>query len=576
MSVKKLFPYFKLLKPVKWHFIGALLCGLIYGISSGFGLPFMSHKVFPLIFGDNPPTDKMLFFAVAYLPAVFLIRNTSGFFNAYLIGYCGVSVLEAIRLKVFTKLQSLSLDFFEIHKPGDLLSRTMSDTNQVQTAVVGVSNDLIKQPVTFLGALGSLIYLSIQNSQLIFIFFSIMIVPIVVFPIRFIGRKLYMKALAMQEEMGSVTDLVSENLIAVREVRAFSLEKLQIQSFLNTIRALFKMQLKVIKYAKALSPSIEFVSSIGVAIAITYAAKMRIPLEEVIALIFALYLSYDPIKSFGVINNEFKKGLASLNRIEEIINAPDTVTDRPGAQKIEGVTGQIAFEEVHFSYGEEPVLQGVSCQLDPGKVHALVGPSGAGKTTFANLILRLYDVEKGSITLDGIDLRDIKLDSLRRNIALVPQDPVLFNDTVYNNILLSRPDAEKEEVHEAARKAYAHLFIESFEQGYETIVGSRGTRLSGGQKQRVALARAFLKNAPILILDEATSSLDSESENKIQDALELLVQGKTVIIIAHRFSTIQMADRILVFDRGRLIASGSHDMLLKTNDLYANLYSRQY
>lgn len=576
MSVKKLFPYFKLLKPVKWHFIGALLCGLIYGISSGFGLPFMSHKVFPLIFGDNPPTDKMLFIAVAYLPTVFLIRNISGFFNAYLIGYCGVSVLEAIRLKVFTKLQSLSLDFFDIHKPGDLLSRTMSDTNQVQTAVVAVSNDLIKQPVTFLGALGSLIYLSIQNSQLIFIFFSIMIVPIVVFPIRFIGRKLYMKALAMQEEMGSVTDLVSENLSAVREVRAFSLEKVQIQSFLNTIRALFKMQLKVIKYAKSLSPSIEFVSSLGVAIAIIYAAKMRIPLEEVIALIFALYLSYDPIKNFGVINSEIKKGLASLIRIEEIINTPDTVTDRPGAQMIEVVTGQIAFEEVHFNYGQEPVLQAVSCQLEPGKVHALVGPSGAGKSTFANLVLRLYDVKKGSITLDGKDLRDIKLDSLRSNIALVPQDPVLFNDTVFNNILLSRPDAEIEEVYEAARKAYAHLFIESFEKGYATIVGSRGTRLSGGQKQRVALARAFLKNAPILILDEATSSLDSESESKIQEALELLVQGKTVIIIAHRFSTIQMADRILVFDRGRLIASGSHDILLKTNDLYANLYSRQY
>ena len=572
--MKKLLPYFSLLKPVKWHFIGALICGLIYGISSGFGLPFMSHKVFPLIFGDNPPSDKMLFFAVAYLPAVFLIRNTSGFFNAYLIGYCGVSVLEAIRLKVFTKLQSLSLDFFENHKPGDLLSRTMIDTNQVQTAVVGVSNDLIKQPVTFLGAMGALFYLSIQNSQLIFIFFSLMIVPIVVFPIRFIGRKLYMKALAMQEEMGSVTDLVSENLSAVREVRAFSLENRQIESFLKTIRSLFKMQLKVIKYAKSLSPSIEFVSSLGVAIAIIYAAKMRISLEEVIALIFALYLSYDPIKNIGVINNELKKGLASLRRIEDIINTPDTVIDRPGAQMIEAITGQISFEGVNFSYSEELVLRDISCQLEPGKVHALVGPSGAGKTTFANLVLRLYDIEKGSITLDGKDLRDIKIAGLRRNIALVPQDPVLFNDTVYNNILLSRPDAEKEEVHEAARKAYAHLFIDSFERGYDTIVGSRGTRLSGGQKQRVALARAFLKDAPILILDEATSSLDMESENKIQQALEQLVRGKTVIIIAHRFSTIQMADRILVFDQGQLIATGSHDILIKTNDLYANLYAR--
>ena len=576
MAFKKLFPYFKLLKLVKWQFIGALLCGLIFGVSSGFGLPFMTHKVFPLIFGDNLPSDKMLFLAVAYLPAVFFIRNVSGFFNAYLIGYCSVTVLEAIRMKVFTKLQSLSLEFFENHKSGDLLSRTMSDTNQIQSAVVGVSNDLIKQPVTFLGALGSLIYLSFQNSQILFIFFSLMIIPISIFPIRFIGRKLYMKALSMQKEMGSITDLVSENLNAVREVRVFSLETVQIKSFLKTIRGLFKIQLKVIKYAKSLSPSIEFVSSIGVAIAIVYAAKIRIPLEEVIPLIFALYLSYDPIKNFGVINNEFKKGLASLTRIEEIINTPDTITDQPLAQNFEVVTGHIAFKKVDFSYKEGGVLQNVSCQLNPGKVHALVGPSGAGKSTFANLILRLYDVKKGSITLDGKDIREIKLDSLRRNIALVPQDPVLFNDTIFNNILLSYPNAKKKAVYEAARKAYAHPFIESFEQGYETIVGNRGTRLSGGQKQRIALARAFLKNAPILILDEATSSLDSESENKIQEALEILVQGKTVIIIAHRFSTIQMADRILVFDQGRLIGNDSHNILLETNDLYAKLYSRRY
>ena len=576
MSVKKLFPYLLLLKPVKWHFIGALLCGLIYGVSSGFGLPVMIHQVFPLVFGSSPPADMTLLLAVAYLPAIFFIRNLSGFFNAYLTGYCGVKVLEDIRLNVFTKLQSLSLDFFEKHKPGDLLSRMMNDTNQLQTAVVSVSNDLVKQPVTFIGALGALIYLSLQNNQLIFIFFSLMIIPVVIFPIRFIGRKLYLKAVAMQEEMGSVTEYVSENLSAVREVRAYSLEKRQTKSFLNTIRALFKMQLKVIKYAKSLSPTIEFVGSLGVAIAIIYAAKARVSLEEVIALISALYMSYDPIKNFGVINNEFKKGIASLIRIEEILNTPETIKDRPNARVIEDVSGHIAFEEVYFSYGEGMVLQDINCELEPGMVHALVGPSGAGKTSFAHLVLRLYAVEKGVITLDGFDIRDITINNLRQNIALVPQDPVLFNDTIYNNILLSLPNAKKEEVEEAARKAFAHLFIEEFEHGYATIVGSRGTRLSGGQRQRIALARAFLKNAPILILDEATSSLDAESENIIQQALEQLVQGKTVIVIAHRFSTIQMADRILVFDRGRLIATGSHDILMKTNDLYATLYSRQY
>jgi subfamily B ATP-binding cassette protein MsbA len=295
-----------------------------------------------------------------------------------------------------------------------------------------------------------------------------------------------------------------------------------------------------------------------------------------LSLLTAIFASYEPIKKLGAVNNELKRGTASLNRLEEVLNEPVTIADPEKPVQVGRLVGDIRFNGVTFSYKPgHPVLRNISVRIAPGTVCALVGPSGAGKTTFANMVPRFYDVDEGSLTIDGIDVRSMRFGDLRRNIALVSQDPVLFNDTIYNNLLLGRMDASREDVIAAARAAYAHDFITAFPQGYDTLAGERGSRLSGGQKQRLAVARAFLRNAPILILDEATSALDSESEAAIQAALKKLVVGKTVIIIAHRFSTIRDASLILVFDGGSIVAAGDHGQLYKSSPLYRSLYDRQ-
>jgi subfamily B ATP-binding cassette protein MsbA len=295
-----------------------------------------------------------------------------------------------------------------------------------------------------------------------------------------------------------------------------------------------------------------------------------------ITLITALYASYEPIKKLGSLNNEMKRGLGSLDRLEAVLQAPVAIIDGPAARALPVARGELTFDRVSFAYtDDESVLKNVSLHLPAGTVCALVGPSGAGKSTFANLVPRFFDPVAGRVLLDGHDLRAIRLADLRRNIAVVSQDPVLFNDTIFNNLLIARPEATLADVETAARAAFAHDFIRSFPDGYATIVGERGARLSGGQKQRLALARAFLRNAPILILDEATSALDSESEAAIQLALKKLVVGKTVLIIAHRFSTIRDATKILVFDQGEIVAAGTHAELHANQPLYRSLYDRQ-
>jgi subfamily B ATP-binding cassette protein MsbA len=295
-----------------------------------------------------------------------------------------------------------------------------------------------------------------------------------------------------------------------------------------------------------------------------------------IALATALYMAYEPIKKIGLVNNELRKGQSSLERLEDVLHAPVEITDPAAPATIGRLQGEIAFAAVNFDYGTDtPALRGVSVVIPAGTVCALVGPSGAGKTTFANLVPRFYDATSGTVSVDRLAVRDLRLADLRRNIALVSQDPVLFNDTIRHNILVGRPEATPAEVEAAARDAQAHEFIRALPRGYDTMAGERGSSLSGGQRQRIALARAFLRNAPILILDEANSALDSETEAAVQEALRKLVVGKTVLIIAHRFSTIRDASMILVFDQGRIVAQGNHDTLYAGNRLYRSLYDTQ-
>ena len=406
---------------------------------------------------------------------------------------------------------------------------------------------------------------------------SLAIVPLCVFPVRYVGKKLVKRAYQMQTQMGIGDEQPEREPRARRRRCARSASRSARRRLLEGDPALIPVQLKVAKYAQALTPAIEIISAFAIAVVFVYAYHGHVTLEAFLPIMTALYISYDPIKKLGAINNELKRGEAALNRLEVVFNEPVTITDPPNPANVGRARGDIRLSRASASptSPRSPCSRASRSTSPRGRSARSSGPSGAGKTTFANLVPRFFDVAEGAVTIDGIDIRAMRLGDLRRNIAIVSQDPVLFNDTIYNNLLLGRLDATHEEVRGAARDAHADEFICAFPQGYDTIVGERGARLSGGQKQRLAVARAFLRNAPILILDEATSALDSQSEQMIQDALRKLVVGKTVLIIAHRFSTIRDASMILVFDQGLVVARGGHAELYADNDLYRSLYDRQ-
>ncbi|WP_404421562.1 ABC transporter ATP-binding protein [Nibricoccus sp. IMCC34717] len=571
-------PYLHYLRPHRSLITWSIVCGLIAGVAYGAGLPVMIKKVFPVVFaqtGRTLTTWEVIGVAL-WMPAVFVFRGVAGYINAYLVQAIGTRVLEAIRIDYFRKLQRLPLGFFHRHNSGDLMSRGLSDANVLQNTLTVAANEIIKSPATLVAALTWVAFLAYREHGAALVLATLGIVPLSVFPIRFVGRKLRKRSVHIQAELGAVSARFGENLSAAREIRAMGLEQRETDRFAAVSRALVAAQMSFAKYDKALAPLIEIVSAVGVAVTFVYAYRVQISQEIFLSLVTALFTCYEPIKKLGSLNSEFKKGLGALDRLEEVFNAPLEIEDAVSPVTVGRLRGEVSFSGVSFAYkAGEPVLRDVSVTLPPGTVAALVGPSGAGKTTFANLVPRFYDPTTGNVAIDGIDLRQMRVADLRRNIALVSQEAVLFNDTLLANIRLGRPDATDAEVEQAARDAFAHDFILAQPHGYQTVVGERGGKLSGGQRQRIALARAFLRNAPLLILDEATSALDSDSEAAIQAALKKLVVGKTVLIIAHRFSTIRDVDRILVFEEGRLRGHGSHAELYGQDGLYRSLYDRQ-
>ena len=576
--IRRFRPYFSYLRPHRGLLSVGIVCGIIAGVASGAGLPLMIDQVFPVIFGDDrlTLTNWELAAVVLWIPEIFLVRGVATYLNTYFIQLAGTRILEAIRLDFFRKLQVLPLSFFQKNSSGDLLSRGLSDANQLQFTLITVANEIVRSPASLIGSISYIAWKAYHVQGVTFVLVILAVVPLSVLPIRYVGKKLIKRAGQIQAELGGVTNIFSENLSATKEVRAFSLEEREVARFKGASQTLIRAQMKFMKYEKALTPLIEIISAVGIAFTLLYAYKVNLDQKTFIVLITALYASYEPIKKLGSLNNELKRGLGALDRLEEILQAPVAIVDGPGARPLVRAHGALSFENVSFSYQTgELVLNEVSVLIPAGTVCALVGPSGAGKSTFANLVPRFFDPVSGRVTLDGHDLRALRLADLRRNIAVVSQDPVLFTDTIYHNLLIARPEATRADIESAARAAYAHEFILSFPDGYETFVGERGARLSGGQKQRLALARAFLRNAPILILDEATSALDSDSEAAIQLALKQLVVGKTVLIIAHRFSTIRDATKIIVFDAGEIVAAGDHAELYAANPLYRSLYDRQ-
>ena len=571
-------PYFRYLRSNRATLTAAVFYGLLFGATNGLGLPLLIKYVFPVIFdrsGGRHMAMSDVVLIAATVPMLFLLRAVSSFLNSYYVQLTGVRILEGVRLDYFRKLQMLPLSFLQRESSGDLLSRGIADSAQLQSTLTLIANDGVKQPMALLGALGFLLWQAFTTDGALTVLVCLAIVPLTVLPVHYVGKKVVKRAQQVQDQLGDVSSHLNENLSAAREVRAFGLEQRETERFGRATSQLIIAQMKIVKYAQALTPAIELLSAVGIAATLIFAYHAGVKLETFLAIITALYLCYEPIKKLGYLNSEINRGAASLSRLEYILDEPVTITDPASPATVKRLRGDIAFHDVTFAYGETPALRHVTAAIPAGTVCALVGPSGAGKSTFANLVPRFYEVAAGGVTIDGIDVRAMRLADLRRNIALVSQEPVLFNDTIFNNLLLGDTTASREAVLTAARNAHAHEFIVNLPQGYDTVVGERGALLSGGQKQRIAIARAFLRSAPILILDEATSALDSESEAAVQDALRLLVTGRTVLIIAHRFSTIRDASMILVFDQGRIVASGDHASLHAGNALYKSLYDRQ-
>jgi len=574
-------PYLHYLRPARTRLAFALVALCLYSAANGFGLPYLLPTVFGPIFDNEDRSMALAEVArlALLVPALFLVRGAAGYLSAYLFQSIGTRILEAIRVDYFRKLQHLPLATLQRYPKGDLTSRAISDAQQVQATITAIASEGIKHPLSLIGALSYVIWAAMTTEGLPLALVCMAIVPLSVFPVRYVGLKVLRRAKQAQAQIGSISSLLTENLGAAREVRAFSLETHATRRFAQASRLLLTAQMKIVKYSLALTPTIEALSALGIAVTLVFAYRTGITFSSLMGVLTALYLCYEPVKKLGALNADLSRGAAALDRLEPILSEPLTLCDPADPRALPTPPrGEITFDRVSFAYSPEvgqPTLDQVSINIPAGTTCALVGPSGGGKTTFVNLILRLHDIASGTISIDGVDIRQVRLAELRRHIAIVSQEPVLFNDTIYNNLILGRPDATREEVLAAARAAHADDFIKMLPQGYDTPVGEHGALVSGGQKQRIAIARAFLRNAPILILDEATSALDAQSEQAIQDALQHLVVGKTVLIIAHRFSTIRDASMILVLDQGRLIASGPHAELYATTPLYRSLYDQQ-
>jgi ATP-binding cassette, subfamily B, bacterial MsbA len=569
-------PYAKLLLAYKGPFTAGVILGIIYALSSGFGLPFLMEKILPMIFGEDAKSMSFyeLLLAAAWLPGIMGIRGLSGFFNKYLINYCGLKVLEGIRMMVFSKLQTLSLRYFQQKKSGDLLSRLILDANEVKDTIVDAMNDVIIKPIQFIGAVIFLIYLSFKEAEFSFIFFCLLVCALCMLPVRFISRKLLNRAKNLQKLSGEITASITESLQSPKEIKCYNLEDKTVDRFRRDTQKIFHNQLKVIKYSNILNPMNEFIGACGVGLAIAYLGWNQIEFSKVVPLLMALHMSYEPIKKMGGILAKIQKGLASLERLEEITFENNEIEDPVSPMPFKGNQG-IEFKKLSFAYEKELVLNNINLTVKKDDVIALVGPSGSGKSTFVQLIPRLYDPTEGEVLISGNSLKLYKKSNLRSFISIVSQDTVLFNDNILENIRIGKEGASDEEIVKAAKLAYAHDFVEKLPDGYSTQVGEKGAKLSGGQKQRISIARAILKDAPILILDEATSALDTESETKIQLALKEVVKNRTVFMIAHRFSTISVANRICVFDQGEIIAEGDYETLYRECSLFKKLCDSQ-
>lgn len=576
--MKKLLRFKVYVKPCLPQLVAAVIFGALFGACSGFGMPVIFDKVLRKIFMEKTVEEQSLWyiFGIAMLlPTIFALRAIFGYLSGYLMTYSSLEILRTLKGDIFRRIQSYPIAFFDKFTTGDLLTRLTSDTVSVQNVLLSFSSEIFRQPLQVVGALGYLLYLCCTKGQVVFLLVFLVAVPFCILPVQMIRKNMKLYAGKAQVKLSDMAQLFGENLDAAHEVRVFALQQPQIKKFDNMNGEVKLYSLKMAKFELMQQPFMEFLAATMVSITFVYAYFGDIDFPTFSAIGIALYFTIDPIKRIARMFTDFVKIMPLVERLSAVLDYRTTVPEPANPVKIGRVRGELRFENVEFAYNNKTVLKGVNIVIPAGTSCALVGESGAGKSTFARLAMRLYDPVSGSVKIDGVDLRDIASADFVENLGSVPQYPVLFNDTVYNNILAARPDATRDEVIAAAKTAYAHEFIESLDDGYETVVGERGDRLSGGQKQRIALARVFLKNPPFIVLDEATSALDVNSEAFIQKAVDSLMRDRTMLIIAHRFSTIRNVRMIIVFKDGAIVDYGTHSELIDRCPEYRRLYEKQ-
>ena len=527
----------------------------------------------------TPPWIHNVWTMIAFwILGIFVVKGLSDFCGNYLVNYVGFSAITDLRQRVFDKVLRQGAQFFEVHSTGRLMSSIMNDIEKIQVATSHMLADWLRQSFSVIGLLCVLLSMDWRLAII-----SLTVLPFVLLPTVRIGRRIRHTTRRAQDETAELNQILQETLSGHQVVKSFGTEGYESRRFRVAARHLRASNLRYVAQQALASPLIEFFGALTIVALLTYGRGQikagTMSEGAFISFVFALLMLYEPVKRLTGIHNIFQQAVGASQKVFEYLDRGEEIRNKPGARRLSGFQESIAYDNVTFRYPSSPngfLLRSISLEVKAGQVVALVGPSGAGKTTLVNLLPRFYDVSSGAVRVDGSDVRDLELASLREKIGIVAQDTFLFNDTVGNNIRYGKPRADWETIQGAARNAMAEEFILQLPQGYDTAIGERGVKLSGGQRQRIAIARALLKNAPILILDEATSHLDTESEMLVQRALANLIAERTVIVIAHRLSTVRRADKIVVLDQGRIAEIGRHEELVNRGGVYQRLHELQF
>jgi subfamily B ATP-binding cassette protein MsbA len=576
VSVKESFEIYKRLLTYVKPYWTRMACAVIAAIllaGANTSIAWIIKKVMDDVF------DKKDLRMLTIIPiAIILLYFFKGLFEygqAYLMGSVAIKVVTDIRDKIFHHLQTLSLAFFTKYPTGVLMSRIGNDTSLLQVTVSESITSLLQSSLTIVGLTGYTLWV---NWKLAIISFLIIFWAII--PIRIFGKKSRKFSTKSQQKVGDINKFLHEILTGIRIVKAFGMEQYENQRFSSENNRFLRIRLKRIRIRALASPTMEMLGGIATAAILYYGGykviQGSLTSGDFFSFAAAFAMMYGPVRSLNKLNQNIQEGLAAAVRTFELLDLQSDIVDLKGAPELPTIREQIEFKDVSFTYDTEPVLDHINLKVPVGEIIAIVGTSGAGKSTIANLIPRFYDVSSGSISIDGTDIRDVTIKSLRNQISMVTQEIILFNDSIKNNIAYGSHEKSDQNIRAAAKAAFAHDFIIENSDGYDALIGEDGVKLSGGQRQRIAIARALLKDAPILILDEATSSLDSQAEGEVQVALEELMKGRTTFIIAHRLSTIKKAHRIIVLSDGRIVEEGTHNELLARKGEYYKLYTTQF